>query len=374
MTVARSFLQDLEEAVARGTPDKRLNALWHAADLLTTGQYSEDDIWTFGEVIGCLAEEIELAARAQLSAKLSRTDNAPFNIIKKLALDDSIEVAGPVLRHSSRIDEKTLVATARSKSQEHLLAIANRKVVPESVTDVLVSRGNRDVARSIAGNTGARFSNAGFLQLVTRSERDTMLTTVVGRRLDIPRHLFQQLIAKASDDVRRKLEDERPELAMETRWSVANVAGALQAKFGPASKDYFDAKKAVVALSRYGSLTEREIREYAQMHKLEATTAGLALLYSLPVDVIERALIDPSRELILILARASNFSWETTMSLLFLGAPNHQISASNLEQHHNDFFQLTVETAQSVLQMFRSRKNASSDASSMRRLPALHAR
>ena len=373
MTATRSFLQELEEAVVRGTPDKRLRALWFATDLLITGQYSEEDIWVFGEVIGFLAEEIEVEARKQLAKQLARTDNAPFDAIKKLALDNSIEVAGPVLRHSSRIDERTLVVTASTRSQQHLLAIAERRVIPEAVTDVLVTRGNRDVAKSIASNSGARFSSAGFLQLVTRSEKDTMLTVVVGRRLDIPRHIFQQLIAKASDDVRRKLQDERPELATESRWSVANVTGALQAKFGPASKNYFDAKKAVAALKHYGSLTESSIREYAQLHKLEAATAGLALMYSLPVDVIERALVDPNRELILILARASNFSWETTMSLLFLGAPNHQISASDLEQHHNNFYQLSVDTAQSVLQTYRSRKSASGD-SDLRRLPELHAR
>ncbi len=359
MTIAKSFLQELEDAVVRGTPDKRLRALWFATDRLIIGQYSEADIWVFGEVIGYLAQEIEVAARAQLAKQLARTDNAPFDTIKKLALDSSIEVAGPVLRHSSRIDEQTLVATASTKSQQHLLAIAERKAITEAVTDVLLTRGNRDVARSIANNAGARFSNSGFLQLVARSEHDTMLTVVLGRRLDIPRHIFQQLIAKASEDVQRKLQDERPDLAAESRWSVANVTSALQAKFGPASKNYFDAKKSVAALKRYGSLTESNIREYAQLHKLEATTAGLALMYSLPVDVIERAIVDPNRELILILARASDFSWETTMSLLFLGAPNHQISESDLEQHHNNFYQLSVDTAQSVLQTYRSRKSVS---------------
>lgn len=121
-------------------------------------------------------------------------------------------------------------------------------------------------------------------------------------------------------------------------------------------------------------LTESGIREYAQFHKLEATTAGLAMMYSLPVDVIERALVDPNRELILILARAANFSWETAMALLFLGAHNHQISASDLEQHHNNFYQLSVDTAQSVLQAYRLRKSVPSDSSDQRRLPELHAR
>ena len=61
---------------------------------------------------------------------------------------------------------------------------------------------------SVAVNTGARFSDLGFLQLIKRSENDFILAEHLGRRRDIPRHLFQQLIAKASDEVRKKLQIE----------------------------------------------------------------------------------------------------------------------------------------------------------------------
>jgi uncharacterized protein (DUF2336 family) len=54
----------------------------------------------FGEVIERLADEIEVAARAQLSNRLAPSDNAPVKVVKKLAFDDSIDVAGPVLRQS----------------------------------------------------------------------------------------------------------------------------------------------------------------------------------------------------------------------------------------------------------------------------------
>jgi hypothetical protein len=94
-----SFLQELEVAVSGGSAESRRRALWYATDLLITGRYTDDEIWMFGEVIGRLEQEIEVAARAQLAKRLARTDNAPIGIINKLAFDDSIDVAGPVLRH-----------------------------------------------------------------------------------------------------------------------------------------------------------------------------------------------------------------------------------------------------------------------------------
>ena len=135
MTEARSFLQELTEAVLRGSPESRARALWHATDLLIAGRYTEDQIWVFGEVIGRLADEIELAARAKLAKLLANSDNAPFNIVMILAFDDSIDVAGPVLQHSQRLDAKTLVTNIRTKGQPHLLAISKRCSIPVAVTD-----------------------------------------------------------------------------------------------------------------------------------------------------------------------------------------------------------------------------------------------
>src|ERR1700744_2052662 len=116
MAEASSFLIELEDAVSRGTPQSCLRALWHATDILIAGRYSEEHIATFGEVINRLAQEIEHSARAELSSKLAPSDNAPPSTINKLAFDDSIDVAEPVLRQSEQIDTKALIATARTKS------------------------------------------------------------------------------------------------------------------------------------------------------------------------------------------------------------------------------------------------------------------
>ena len=373
MTDARSFLQEINETILQGSPERRARALWHATDLLIAGRYTEDQIWIFGEVIGLLADEIEVAARAKLAKRLAHTDNAPINVVKKLAFDDSIDVAGPVLRHSERLDDKTLVANARTKSQAHLVAISKRNSVPVVVTDELVTRGNREVVRSVAANNGARFSDFGFLHMIKRSEGDSILAEHLGLRKEIPRHMFQQLIAKASDDVRRKLERERPDLAGQIQNSVADVAGALHSKFGPASKSYFTAKRVAITQHQYGNLNENSILECARAHKIEEATVGLSLLCSLPADVVERALVDTSGELTLILAKALDFAWETAMALLFLGAKDYRISAGDLDDKRQEYARLNTETSRSVLRLYQSRKHAAAVESDQRHLPQLHA-
>ena len=374
MSKVKSFLQGLDDAVLRGTPESRMRALQHTADLLIAGRYSDDEIWTFGEVIGRLADEIEVAARAQLARRLARFDKAPVNIIHKLAFDDSIDVAGPVLQESERLETYALVANACTKSQPHLLAISKRKSIEEAVTDVLVTRGNREVVNSVASNHGARFSEFGFLHMIQRAEGDSILAEQLGLRKDIPRHLFQQLIAKASEEVKKRLERERPAMVDQIQSSVTEVTGTLQSKFGPVSRSYFVAKRVVATQHQQGNLNENSISVYARSHRLEEVTIGLSLLCSLPGDVIERALFDKKREMLLVLAKALEFSWATTMSLLFLGAKDHRITAQDLNDLENEFGRLNIETSRSVLEFYQSRKNAGgADSGLRRRAPASYA-
>jgi uncharacterized protein (DUF2336 family) len=372
MNESKSLLQDLNDAVARGSAESRLRALWHATDLLITGRYDEDQIWIFGEVIGQLATEIESAARAKLAEKLAEVSNAPRNIITRLSDDESIDVAGPILRRSERLDVRALVANASSKSQQHLLAISKREILSEEVTDVLVTRGDQRVVRSVAANQGARFSEFGFWHLVKRSEGDSILAETLGQRRDIPRNVFQQLIAKAADEVKGKLEREHPELLGHIQASVTNATGAMHSKFGPASKGFFSAKKLVSKLHQFGELTESKLFDYAQSHKFDEAMIALSLLCSLPVDIVERALFDKNKEMVLVFAKAAKFSWSTTMSLLFLGAPNHRISAQELDALSDEFSRLNTEASQSVLSFYRSRKHAAGAGSKPHRLPQLY--
>ena len=124
------------------------------------------------------------------------------------------------------------------------------------MTDELVTRGNGEVLRSVTANDGARFSNFGLLHAIRRSTDDSILAEGLGVRKDIPRAMFQQLIAKASADVKQKLMRERPDLFGEVQSSVREVVGALQSKFGPAGESYLNAKRTVTARHQLGELNE----------------------------------------------------------------------------------------------------------------------
>jgi hypothetical protein len=153
---------------------------------------------------------------------------------------------------------------------------------------------------------------------------------------------------------------------------VTDVAGDLQAKFGPVSRSHFVAKRVVTTQHQQGNLNEKSISGYARFHKFDEVTIGLSLLCALPGDVIERALIDRKRDMLLVLAKALDFSWETTMSLLFLGAKDHRITGQDLDDMEREYGRLNVETSRSVLQFYQSRKSAAAPDPAPRRAEAHH--
>ena len=226
--MSRSLIEELEVAIAHGSPDRCADMVRRITDLFIADsiRYSDDEIAVFDDVLVRLAAEIEISARALLASRLAPIPNAPPNVIRKLALDDEADVACPVLARSERLDDATLVRCAGTKDQRHLLAIALRSSLSEAVTDILVDRGDRQVALSTAENSGARISDVGFSVLISRSHGDDRLAEIVGSRTELPPHLFLKLLATASRAVQMKLEAEHPQARREIYRVVTEVSNS----------------------------------------------------------------------------------------------------------------------------------------------------
>jgi uncharacterized protein (DUF2336 family) len=357
MTPFPNLIDEIEDALASKTDDAREAALWRITDLFIAGSdsYTEDHVTLFDDVIGRLAATIETNARAKLSSRFARVANAPAGLVRALAADDEIAVAGPVLRHSPRLDDEYLKATAATHSQQHLLAIAGRSAVSEQVTDELVKRGDRDVVRSVAQNKGARFSSAAFKTLVERSVGDDVLAVHVGTRHDIPRQHLLKLVELASSAVRQKLAAADPTAATAIRDVIAEIGGSIRAASRRASTDYASARDEVEALHRAGQLGENEVYNFADARKFEETAVALSLITGAPIDLVERAMLDDNPDLAVILAKVAGFSWSTVQCIL-LRAANRSLSVQDLDRALSGFTRLRSSTARSIIAFYDARR------------------
>jgi uncharacterized protein (DUF2336 family) len=366
MSEFSSLIQELDDAIASGAPDKKLKLLTLITDLFVAGssRYSTEQISLFDEVLLPLSTAIEEKARVKLSRRLAAIDNAPVRVVRSLAFDDSIEVAGPVLTSSSQLNDSDLVDNARTKSQDHLHAISQRRILSEAVTDVLVERGDARVVHSVTRNSGARFSSIAFTKLIAQAGSDDTLAGLVGARSDIPRHHFLKLLETASASVRAKLEAANPNSAEAVRDVVAEIAEKISGEVRNASQEHASAKAQLGRLRINRKITESDVHAFARLHNFERTAVALAALGQFPIELVERALLDERPDLALVLARAAKCCWSTTKALLLMSASSRALSPLDLDKAMSDFEQLKVETAQQALEFYRSRREMPADMTS----------
>jgi uncharacterized protein (DUF2336 family) len=356
MFAATSLIPELEDVVQNGTREKRADALRRITSLFIDGAaaFNDDHVQLFDDVFCELIAEIETKARAQLSVQLAPVDNAPLSLVRKLAQDDDITVAGPMLRLSPRLDEGALVEIAQSKGQAHLLAIAGRSEIGEAITDVLVNRGDREVVRHVADNYNARLSQNGFATLVERAEADGTLAEKVGQRPDIPPHLFRALLFQATDLVQKRLlAKAKPEVAAEIRRVLTKVSNEIGAKAAP--RDYTEAERTISAMKRAGVLDENELASFAREQCFEETVVALSVLCAVPLDVVDRLLGGERSDPVLILCRAAGFSWQTARAIIMSRPGRQGTSTKGLDEALENYERLSISTAQRVVSFWQVR-------------------
>ena len=355
MGVPASLLPELEDVVQHGSADKRAETLRRITTLFLDGapSFNAEHIALFDDVIGCLIEEIEAKALAELARRVAPVPNAPAGVVSSLARNDDIAVAGPVLEQA-RLSDPDLMHIAETKSQAHLLAMSTRLGISEALSDILVERGDREVARSIANNRHAQLSNNAFIKLVKRAEQDGLLAEKVGMRTDIPPRLFRQLLMQASEVVQKRLlAKAKPETQVEIRRVLAQVTDEVAAKAAP--RNYTSALAAVRAMHRERKLGEADIAEFAKGGKYEETIAALATLCAVPVEVVDRLMNGERADPVLILARAAGFGW-TTVKTVLNAWPGAKPSPQTLDLARDNFERLTASTAQRVVRFWQVRQ------------------
>jgi uncharacterized protein (DUF2336 family) len=353
MYAQASLISDLEAAIKNS--DRRVETLRRVTDLFLSNadRYGPEQVEVFDDVLGHMIGHIEGRALAELSNRLAPVNNAPLDVIRTLAMNDAIEVAGPVIEFSSRLTTSDLVNIATTKGQDHLLAISGRKEIDESVTDVLVERGNVEVARKVAVNQGARFSGGGYARLVRRAEQDEQLTDRIGRRADIPPQLFQQLVQKATETVRTRLLASRPDLKDDLSQAL-NKASVDLAKTN-APRDYSSAKRLIQPLHHDGKLNEAMVLEFARDKRVEDVVVAISLICSTKLEIIDRLMQGSHIDALLIPCRAADFGWQTVKAVTQLNPCHRTLMEDTYDQLQKDYQKLSVSTAQRIIRFWQVR-------------------
>jgi uncharacterized protein (DUF2336 family) len=352
-TASAALIAELEGAVDGRSPERWAEILRQMTRLFLADadRLNEGQIAVFDDVFLRLMERADAQTLALFSNNLSGISAAPRRAIRQLAFHDDILVAGPVLRRSSRLQERDLVEIANARGEQHLLEISSRQTVNASLSDRLVERGETAVLSKLILNLGTRFSEAGYAALVAKAKRDDGLAEKLVRRSDVPPALRRELVAKVSDVRMRSLQAVPPALQGKIKAAIATSAERVEVP-GAMPVDYSAALAKMVALSRKGGLNDRSVNGFAVKREYVDVVAALSFLSGTPVEVIVTLIKTVELDGLMVACKAARLNWSTTTMIIRHRPGCPAVSNRKLEQAKAAFDALSLSVAQRTIRLW----------------------
>jgi uncharacterized protein (DUF2336 family) len=271
------------------------------------------------EVLETLARDQATRVRQILSETLKDVAQAPPAVIKRLARDAEIAVAGPVLRCSPVLTDEDLIEIIRSDPIRGALgAISGRPEVSANVADAIVDADDEEAIALLLANDSAQI-------------REATLDRVVDRAADVevwhaPLVKRPQLPAKAAKKIARFLAEnlikvllERADLDAETVEQVKKVVDRRieDGDLKPAGEGKFERpagespEAAAKRLHGEKKLDEKLLESAIAAGDSEFAIAAIALLADVPAKVVGKAVTTQSPKGVLAV------SWKAGLSAKF---------------------------------------------------------
>lgn len=310
-------------------------------------EYSEERLAELDVQLCRLIEIVGPESRAQLSRSLAPVAHAPARALRRLAFDEDIAVAAPVISQSFCLTSDDLARVAQTGSPEHLSALCERPRLDIAVTDVLLERGDAAIALGVTAKPGAEISGSGFAVLICRAVHDQDLAVRLGTRPDIPFPVLKSLLSYVDERTRaRILADAGPDTGKTVRRLLDYLGHAQDA--APA-RDFSAARVQLRSLYRAGTLTTNDVQRFAATGQYEHTVVAVSLLSGAPLQLIDQLFRLASNKLLLVPCRAADLSWPAAAAVMRLCSMGRPISADDMDCHRLAYLDMTGTAAQSAL-------------------------
>lgn len=148
-----------------------------------------------------LVTQAEKDMRRALSERLAALDDVPLRLILHLA-NDEIEIATPVLRSSSVLDDLDLLYIVNSKSAPYWQVIAERESLGVSVIEALVNTKDIKTVANVAGNTGIDLTAKIIDMMTDLAEESEQIAKPLLMREGVPTAIARRLYQFVGQELR----------------------------------------------------------------------------------------------------------------------------------------------------------------------------
>lgn len=205
-----------------------------------------------------------------------------------MLVDDSVDVASPVLMRSPLLTTQNLVEIVGSGRRDHQLLVARRPGIAAPVSDALVRTDFDAVLDALLRNTTAEIGKETFANLVERSRDREILPALLAQRNDLPPDLAQRMCSWVSAELKQALVQRFPDAAGTLTRALDEASTAVQT--GVQSSSEMSAAKLVAKLSASGQLRSSFLIRVLHQGQMDLFDHGFAALLDLDLEATRNIL------------------------------------------------------------------------------------
>ena len=358
MTAQTSKLHELISLAAEPSSERRRELMRGITDLFFTAeQHGASEMGLFDDVLTQLAGEMEAAVRGELAERMSAAAAPPKTLIRRLARDESIEVARPVLQGSTALTDDDLLAVAHIRGQDHLRAISQRPMVSESVSEAIVRRGDDQTVGVLLRNEGAALSRETEEAVVDRAHENPELhEAVVGRRdlsPDLLNEMYFVVETRLRADILARNADIDP---AELDAALAVGRKRLATRDGALPPDYVAAEAEIRAMVGKGAITPPVLAGFLRNRETTKFLVALCELAEIDFQTARRILERRELDALAIVCRAADFDRSLFLTFAVLILDREADAMGRAREYGELYTQLPKETALRTLRFWRMRR------------------
>ncbi len=353
-----SSLINLIELAKEPSSEKRRELLRQVTSIFMTHpeEIAEAEMALYDSVMSQLSSDMESIVRAEIANTIASSRVAPLGLLRRLATDE-IEVAEPILTRSKALTESDLMHVVETKGQEHLRAVSRRDEVPESVSGVIVRRGDDDTLHTLLSNDGARLSRATNEEVVQRAQANPALHEVVVNRKDLPADLMNDMYFVVESRLRERIIAENAKLdPTVVEQAISKSRDKVAVAYGSFPEDYEQISKDVSLLRQNNKLTPQLLAKY--MRDPNPTYFLCALSQMAEIDFLTAKHLVEKREIdaLAIACKAAGLDKALFLTYAMIMLSDQQNAMGKAAEYGQLYTDLPRDTALRTIRFWRMRR------------------
>ena len=316
-----SKLEDLIALAHENSSPRRRELLRELTDMFfgATGPHGPTELALFDGVLSQLADDMEEEVRAELAGRFSESAAPPAGLIRKLASDESVAVAAPVLARSTALTEADLLRVARTQGQDHLRAISGRSDLSEAVSDTVVERGDDETLGVLLRNADAPLSRHAAETVVDRATKNPELHQAVVDRNTLPIDLLNEMYFVVESRLRERIMARNAEVDPAVlEEALASSRRRVAVRDGALPSDYAEAVAHVRKLRAASQITPSTLAALLRHGERTRFVAALSELSDIDFHTVRRMVDRQELDALAIICRAADFDRALFLTFVIL--------------------------------------------------------